>query len=186
MDITIPAVVFLTLFCCLVPAEARFTASLLTVSNGGKWGTWGPLKFCPQGYFANGFSLKVESDEVPGDQTGLNGIRLHCTDGSTIESKVGPWGSWTQAQYCSRGNLVSFSLRVEEGRGIDDDTAANNIMFICKDGEVLEGHGLSRGHFGSPSRRCTGSICGIQTRVEDKQGLSDDTALNDVHLYCCF
>ncbi|XP_077782846.1 vitelline membrane outer layer protein 1-like [Podarcis muralis] len=183
MDFTITTMLFLILFSCLAHAEDKNYNSILTVTNGGPWGTWGMIQFCPRGY-AHGFSLKLECSQRL--HPVLSKQRDVCAFLINIDVIFDRWGSWTQAQYCSRGNLVSFSLRVEEGRGIDDDTAANNIMFICKDGEVLKGHGLNRGHFGSLSRRCTGSICGIQTKVEDKQGLSDDTALNDVHLYCCF
>ncbi|XP_036443929.1 vitelline membrane outer layer protein 1-like [Colossoma macropomum] len=170
--------------------------SVLTVSNGGPWGTWGEPEMCPPGYYAAGFSLRVEYP-ISGDDSALNGIRLHCVNTpsgkawnshfATVKSDAGSWGVWTEPKYCPSGMLISFQLRVEGHQGDGDDTAANNIKFQCSGIQLeLVGEGTSWGEWGGWSTHCRGKgICGIQTKVEPPQGSGDDTALNDVKFFCC-
>ncbi|XP_050948887.1 vitelline membrane outer layer protein 1-like isoform X2 [Labeo rohita] len=170
----------------------RHYRSELKVPNGGRWGSWGQRQMCPIGMYAAGFSLKVE-DPIDGDDTALNGIRLHCTKGSSqsyhdyssVQSDVGSWGRWTDIKWCPSGFLSAFQLRVERSQGNGDDTAANNIKFQCSQG-TLQGDGTGWGDWGDWSQTCEGKgICGISTRIEAPQGRGDDTALNDVIMYCC-
>ncbi|XP_075421446.1 vitelline membrane outer layer protein 1-like [Ascaphus truei] len=164
---------------------------VISVSNGGQWGEWGPIESCPLGYSASGFTLKVEKSQgLIGDDTGLNGISLQCTrpgfaHSVTIHSTVGKFGEWQKAIGCEDGYLKSFSLKVEPPQGAGDDTAANNIKFTCSDKSILEGHGTKWGKYGAWSTDCLTAICGLQTRVEPAQGVGDDTALNDVRFICC-
>ncbi|XP_008072160.1 vitelline membrane outer layer protein 1 homolog isoform X2 [Carlito syrichta] len=158
----------------------RGYTSVIDVSNGGSWGDWTWPEMCPEGFFAGGFSLKVEpSRGIPGDDTALNGIRLHCTRGQAglnthvVESQAGS------------SFLVAFSLRVEAPVTVSDNTAANNVRFRCSDSAELEGPGLSWGDFGDWSDRCPKGMCGLQTKIQEPKGLRDDTALNDVRFFCC-
>ncbi|KAM7333716.1 hypothetical protein ACRRTK_007036 [Alexandromys fortis] len=155
-------------------------ASIIDVTNGGTWGDWTWPEMCPDGYFASGFSIKVEPPQgIPGDDTALNGIRLHCTRGNAeqnthvVESQSG------------RHFLVAFSLRVEPFSFPGDNTAVNNVRFRCSDGVELEGPGLSWGDYGDWSDSCVKGVCGLQTKIQKPQGPRDDTALNDVRIFCC-
>ncbi|XP_004594901.2 vitelline membrane outer layer protein 1 homolog isoform X1 [Ochotona princeps] len=167
--------------------------TVIQVTNGGPWGDWAWPDMCPEGYFTNGFSLKVEpSQGVPGDDTALNGVRLHCTRGNAelnthvVESQSGRWGAWSEPLWCPGGSfLVAFSLRVEKSMTLGDNTAANNVRFRCSDGTELEGPGHSWGVFGDWSDPCPKGVCGLQTKVERPRGLRDDTGLNDLRLFCC-
>uniref|UniRef100_A0A8C2F2H0 Vitelline membrane outer layer protein 1-like n=1 Tax=Cyprinus carpio TaxID=7962 RepID=A0A8C2F2H0_CYPCA len=175
----------------------RHYISELTVSNGRVWGSWGQKEMCPSGTYAAGFSLKVEYPIGNGDDTALNGIRLHCVPKSnglsasyynfaSVSSDVGSWGRWTDIKWCPSGFLTAFQLKVEVPQGKGDDTAANNILFRCSQGSLLTGDGTRWGTWGGWSQTCQGKgICGIKTRIEKPQGSGDDTALNDASMFCC-
>ncbi|XP_025029496.1 vitelline membrane outer layer protein 1-like [Python bivittatus] len=185
MDLTISIWIFLILPYCLLDSEARKYEATLQVPNGGRWGVWAKAALCPMGY-ANGFQLKVQPPQtIWADDTGLNSIRLRCTDGTIIESMSGRWGHWTEFQKCPKGNLVSFSLNMEEHKGLLDDIAVNNIQFSCEDGTVLTGQTHNWGSYGPWSKRCpVGFICGIQTKIEE-ESQGDNASLNDIKFFCC-
>ncbi|CAM4635970.1 vitelline membrane outer layer protein 1-like [Lepidochelys kempii] len=184
MDTSLHATLGLVLVCCLWGAWAQ---TKIEVTNGGIWGKWGEEETCPNKSFAIGFSMKVELPQLSGDDTSLNGIRLLCSNGRTIQSNVGPWGFWTPVMKCPSGQrLTQFRLRVESCQGLKDDTAANNIEFVCTGGVELKGHGRCWGKWGPQSRSCgQRGICTLATKVEAPQGKGDDTALNDVYFKCC-
>ena len=97
-------------------------------------------------------------------------------------------GKWLSPLTCPQGRrLVSFRLRVEEPRGLWDDTAANNLDVACAGGTVLEGDGGRAGAWGNWSESCPlpQGVCGLQTRVEPPQRGGDDTGLNSVKFFCC-
>uniref|UniRef100_A0A8C5M6X5 Vitelline membrane outer layer protein 1 homolog n=1 Tax=Leptobrachium leishanense TaxID=445787 RepID=A0A8C5M6X5_9ANUR len=135
---------------------------------------------------------QVEQIQLLGDDTALNGISLRCAsvlppnEETSINSTVGQWGTWGKVLQCKRGFLSGFALRVEEHQVLRDNTAANNIKFVCSDGNTIEGYGLSWGTYGEWSEKCRMGICGIQTRVQANQGpVRDDTSLNNVYFLCC-
>ncbi|CAH2272685.1 Hypothetical predicted protein [Pelobates cultripes] len=138
--------------------------------------------------------IRVQGMQGLYDDTALNGIRLHCSEfcvqheeeRKVFRSDAGSWGEWKPIRWCLRGFMVAFTLRVEEHKTVGDNTAANNINFMCSKGEYLEGEGMIWGSYGAWSNRCDNGICGIQTKVQENQGLlRDDTALNDVRFLCC-
>ncbi|XP_075010102.1 vitelline membrane outer layer protein 1 homolog [Calonectris borealis] len=171
-------------------------ASVITVSNGGPWGDWAWPEMCPKGSYASGVSFKVEVPQgVMEDDTALNGIRLYCSRGGdpsggyTAESQSGRWGHWSEARWCPhQGHLVGFELQVQapQRRLLSDEVAATSARFACSDGHILEGPGSAWGQWGGWSPQCSKAVCGIQTRQDPAWGLKrDDTALNDLRLFCC-
>ncbi|XP_009459356.1 PREDICTED: vitelline membrane outer layer protein 1 homolog [Nipponia nippon] len=166
-------------------------ASVITVSNGGPWGDWAWPETCPKGSYASGVSFKVEAPQgVMEDDTALNGIRLHCSHGGDSSGDyTAKWGRWSEAHWCPhRGRLVGFALRVQAPqRGLlSDEVAATSARLACSDGHVLEGPGSAWGQWGNWSPQCPRAVCSIQTRQDPARGLKrDDTALNDLCLFCC-
>ncbi|XP_052443390.1 vitelline membrane outer layer protein 1 homolog isoform X2 [Carassius gibelio] len=135
--------------------------SELTVTNGGGWGFWGEVDMCPDGTYAAGFSLKVEAPVGQADDTALNGIRLYCVGSGNLTDSY--------PSYCK----------------VQSDVA----RFRCSNGVSQLGNGTDWGDWGDWgdwSDTCEGTgICGLRTLVELPQGNGDDTALNDVIMYCC-
>jgi len=177
----------------------------LEIDYAMKWGAWGDTEFCPEGTFAYGFRIKVE-DSTAKDDTALNGITLMCrypgdvgSEGifpkkkaweANITSTVQKWGSWKGRRTCYRGFLTAVRMRTERNRGIFmDDTAANDLEMECNWSPKgrLKGGGTYWGKWSSWEECPQGRIiCGIQTRVEDGLPIyEDDTALNDVRMFCC-
>ncbi|XP_072317526.1 vitelline membrane outer layer protein 1 homolog isoform X2 [Eucyclogobius newberryi] len=172
--------------------NSRSYKSLLTVTNGEQFGNWTWPEMCPDGFFAVGFSVRVESNQFGADDTSLNGVRLVCAKDETrsflytVESHAGYFGDWSAPQYCPTGVLSSFQLRVEPHQGLfGDDTAVNNIKFRCSSFPTLEAPGMDWGEYGHWSQECDGGICGVETKMEEYQWGLDDSTLNDVRFHCC-
>jgi hypothetical protein len=165
----------------------------MTATNGGPWGDWGSWEYCPSGTLAHGFRLLSEPRQGRGDDTALNALQLRCTGSQQqqflISSSQGPWGSWGDWRECPGASnfLRAFSLRVEGRQGSRDDTAANDIQFVCGDSYPLHGGApTSWGDWGSTATcPANAAICGLRTKIEGRQGRRDDTALNSVEFDCC-
>merc|ERR1711936_821966 len=169
---------------------------------GSSWGTWGPSEFCPNGSWASGFQLMVEpSCGDICDDTALNSLKLFCSQLTGVEdgfvtSKTGNFGGWNDPLMCGEaGSFISGiqfksekeTLRAGEVVRHLDETAGNNVNMACSHGSVLAGNGENFGTWSNFEMCPEGqAVCGIRTLVEDPQGvLTDDTALNQIILYCC-
>ncbi|KAK4291769.1 hypothetical protein Pmani_035424 [Petrolisthes manimaculis] len=159
------------------------------------WGAWGQAEYCPPGTFATAFEIKVESEDAT-DDTSMNGIRLYCnnlidnkqTKELTVSSTVQKWGDWMGKRECPSGQvLTGLRMKSEEDQGnFVDDTAANDLDMQCSHSTfTLNGGGNHWGYWSTWASCPEGwAICGLETRVESESA-GDDTALNDVRMYCC-
>ncbi|XP_075433770.1 vitelline membrane outer layer protein 1 homolog [Ascaphus truei] len=167
--------------------------SLISVSNGGEWGEWGPAEYCPDGSRARGFSLMLVKTHGVSENTALTAIRLYCVieiddqNATLIQSTEGRWGPWTSPIWCLHGNLIAFSLRVEHrlGHGAEIDIATANIQFMCSDKQNFLSFLPPVGSGEEWSPTCRFGICGIRTKVGSPHGHGDDPVLSDVQFTCC-
>ena len=151
----------------------------------GYWGDWGSSERCPQGQYVDSYMLKSEGAQGNGDDSALNGIALHCSGGSNVSSTVSKWGSWGYPAYCS-GPVTGFAIQIEVPQGDGDDTAANDVALMCRNGNVARAE--AKTHWGNWSnfQFCPSGqvVVGLMTRVERPQGDGDDSGLNGVRMIC--
>ncbi|XP_075433776.1 vitelline membrane outer layer protein 1 homolog [Ascaphus truei] len=167
--------------------------TLLSVTNGGHWGEWGPLEMCRVGSSARGFSLKLVETHGDGDDTALTAIRLYCVmdiddqNEYLIQSTEGRLGTWTSPLWCLHGNLNAFSLKVDHrlGRGDKSNIATANIRFMCSDKRNNLSILPTVGSNEVLSPTCRYGICGIRTKVGPPNGYGKDLLLSDVVFTCC-
>ncbi len=193
----------ITLACltAVLPLEAAFgqvssrsdVVGALTSGNGGGWGSWTVVKYCPEGSWASEFGQRVEYPQGVGDDTALNSVALYCTDrngnpvGSYVTPHIGHWGSWAYNK-CQRGaHMTHFRLKVEGWQGPSDDTSANAVNFWCSSAvEIGASNAGAWGGWGSwKGGYSNAAICGVKEKMESPQGSGDDTALNDVQFVWC-
>ena len=147
-----------------------------------------------------GFRTKTESSHRNPDNTALNAIELICSDSKRITSKQGKWGSWSKSDSTcwpwrsildsmfvrSFGGAVGFRLKVESIQSqTRDQTATNALRLVCSNRNELINKESKWGDWGR-YHYCPKDmfICGIKTQVDD-ENRNDNTALNNVILYCC-
>ena len=75
----------------LAMASGQVAEKVITVTNGGTEGQWGPLERCPPGTKAIGFQTRNELATPIFDDTALNTIIIICngTDIANITSTEG-------------------------------------------------------------------------------------------------
>ncbi|XP_031555991.1 vitelline membrane outer layer protein 1 homolog isoform X2 [Actinia tenebrosa] len=194
------AMLFYALLLCLaswsVDARSDYVGSIQPHTYTS-WGSWGHEDWCTEGSYAYGFTLNVEGQQGKGDDTALNGIKLHCrtycgAHSNSITSSVMIFGNWQQTKNCPAGNFLKGAWVRSERQGSVDNTAVNNYDFLCEHFHYtshiyhLQGNGMPWGSWTARQECPTGSyICGLKTQVEPSQGRGDDTALNDARFYCC-
>lgn len=102
----------------------------------------------------------------------------------------GYWGSWGGIEKCPEGMYVyGYKIKVEPPIN-GDDTALNGIQLICGNGSINNPTISSKiGPWGNWSgwRTCSSHatpVTGFDIKIEGGQGSGDDTAANDIDLYC--
>ncbi|CAF3369972.1 unnamed protein product [Rotaria sp. Silwood2] len=165
----------------------------------GNWGREREWRYCSANKWAIGFRLKVEADVARADDTAMNAMELVCADtkkeGSEFIKEIeGHWGNWGSYTYCPEiGDFLSsvrFKIEPPQGAGIgaQDDTAANDVEFICSKSSstIKSTNGEKWGDWKRFVSCPYGSaICGFSLIWEDNQAGLDDTAANGALFDCC-
>ncbi|XP_062983804.1 vitelline membrane outer layer protein 1-like [Elgaria multicarinata webbii] len=112
----------------LLCKEGSFISSAV-----GKWGAWSKIQSCPVPHELVAFSLRVETPQGFGDDTGANNIEFLCTDKSVLLGNSHEWGMFGPwSNQCATGTAIcGFQTKVEVPQGVDDDTALNDVKFFC-------------------------------------------------------
>ncbi|KAG2425893.1 hypothetical protein HYH02_014894 [Chlamydomonas schloesseri] len=170
--------------------------------GAAEWGDWGEIGYCHERLPADsgtsnarpitGFSQRLEASGGSGkDDTGLNGLKVKCTNGDEVVVEKGSWGDWSSSiSSCPAGKYITAArIKIQPNQGLfTDDTAANGVEFRCSDNTVIKS---GAGDYGSWSAwaACPASqyICGLQVKTQPAQGIfGDDTAVNGLRFYCCY
>ena len=89
--------------------------------------------------------------------------------------------------------MVAFRIQSQSAQGSGDDTALNNVSFLCRgpgldggDTVTITGPGGNQGTWGDWSDQCQGGsvICSVQTRVEPKND-ADCAGTSNLKFNCC-
>ncbi|CAF0936199.1 unnamed protein product, partial [Brachionus calyciflorus] len=101
-------------------------------SSEGQWGSWDPnFRYCSNFRKVVGFSYGIEKKQNNGDDTATNVIRLKCSDSLKISSLEGTWSTSKISLDCpANQNIVGLKTQIEPL--CSDNTASNNIEFVCK------------------------------------------------------
>ena len=167
----------------------QFTKILCTLVAGACYGTSSPA---PDG------NCSSASENIALIQRQAS-VQAHAADPSPELTSVegnpatwifateGHWGDWGTPSYCPGGGenpIVGVRQKVEHG-GVSDKSGMNAVQFVCRDGTQLVS---SEGRWGSWGQwvHCSGSghMVGLRNKIERKMGGSDDTAVNDIEIYC--
>jgi hypothetical protein len=105
-----------------------------------------------------------------------------CISTGTTGSISGHWGDWGDWQDCNGGYAIEFMVRYETCDDCDD-TALNAICLVCNNGRTVCSKQSYWGDWYN-SQSCGDGFTGFNLKVEGKQGSDDDTAANDVKLWC--
>ena len=156
------------------------------LTDHGDWDLW--WRFCSGGHYVVGMKVKMQSKQGwTGDDTGLNAIRLICSDGEEIWSLEGEKGEWSEPVMTQNGEAITAVALRSDGDSLTDDAATTGVVFWdASDREYVP----AEGHFGEwqISDECPDNtaIFGFMTQVEgyNKRRLMDNTALNRVRFLC--
>ena len=102
-------------------------------SSQGRFGLWHhDLGRCEGGFAAA--NVRFESNQVEGDDTAANDLKLKCKDDGKWKfgDNLGGWGEWKSLGDCPKDSVIcGLQTRVQKYQKEDDDTSLNGVAFLC-------------------------------------------------------
>lgn len=129
----------------------------------GRWGSWGAYKMCPVDFYVDGAQVKFEKRSFLGigDDTALNGLRIHCRSNLNSASEwvtvhKGQWGTWRTPETRSDKFVKYAKIRFQSPQGKGDDTAWNGLKFLYEEPFLTPRPSPVTGGFAGPPPRPSG------------------------------
>jgi len=98
----------------------------------GYWGTWRAWQTCGGNHHVTEFNVRSERSLGRPDDTAANDVEMRCTNSQYLYGHGMSWGTWVGFRSCSHGAfLCGVQARIERPQGRGDDTALNQLKFIC-------------------------------------------------------
>ncbi|XP_069194498.1 vitelline membrane outer layer protein 1 homolog [Procambarus clarkii] len=99
-------------------------------SDQQKWGNWIGRRDCPHGRLTSA-RLRVEGRQGGGDDTAANDLDMRCQNGQELGGGGNGWGDWSSYVTCQLGQAICGLQTKVEGTQAGDDTALNDVIFLC-------------------------------------------------------
>lgn len=144
---------------------------------------WGDIELCGEGEHAVALETKFTNCPSTQQWTGLNGIRITCSNGQTLTSSHGSLGSWSklESKCSSNQNITGFQIKSNKHL---NRHVINGIRLVCFNEKILKSDEANEGVWTKTISCPKGtSVCGLQTQLT--ADLADKTTINNVQLFCC-
>lgn len=90
-----------------------FDGTTIQPTHATSWGSWTSVRSCPAGTAACGMELQIEGPQGGGDDTGVNGVKLHCCTWEACTSQetqnCAAFGCSCNNHQCAGGNCLCTS-----------------------------------------------------------------------------
>lgn len=175
-------------------------SSILSPQGMPSLGFWSSGAACPSGTFATAVRLKIMKFSAVDDNSGINGLKLRCSDQSEVSTIEGPDGSWGPWSSCD-GSQSIYGFRSEGKAPVPgaDNAGVTGLDFECRSADLsqlsrlslpsLTGEESSAQHKGGWSRklRCRPreAVCGVQVNLPNQDTTTDKMGVTNVRFHCC-
>ena len=111
----------------------------ITEPINGYFGSWEEYKLCDETkenseFYVTGFNFRSEEHQYLGDDTAGNNVKMICNNHRELDGHGASFGSWDNEDYVKcpdKTFLCGVQAKIEDEQHGGDDTALNQLRFIC-------------------------------------------------------